>query len=177
MQLTILLFLINRKGDAVPVARTPLYTDYMGTLLDREVNRKQIARNQVPHVQEVTAFLGWHMHSGVETSPAAGRMSQNDIETTLLIYFRKTEGPEHEVATLFKAASDRFWALTSKEEQTFEFAVQPVREYFAAKFLAEWAGRDRRTPLAKQDILRGWSTAHTGSTPPGSTPGLPHRTS
>jgi hypothetical protein len=154
MQLTILLFLINRKGDAVPVARTPLYTDYMGTLLDREVNRKQIERDQVPSVQEVTAFLGWHMHSGVETSPAAGRMSQNDIETTLLIYFRKTEGPEHEVATLFKAASDRFWALTSKEEQTFEFAVQPVREYFAAKFLAEWAGRDRRTPLAKQDILR-----------------------
>ena len=37
---------------------------------------------------------------------------------------------------------------------TFEFAVQPVREYFAAKFLAEWAGRDRRMPLPKQDVLR-----------------------
>ena len=37
---------------------------------------------------------------------------------------------------------------------TFEFAVQPVREYFAAKFLAEWAGRDRRDPLPKQEILR-----------------------
>ncbi len=154
MQLTILLFLIRRKGDAVPVSRTPLYTDYMATLLDREVNRKQIDRNQVPHVQEVTAFLGWHMHSGVEKNPTAGRMTQNDIETTLLIYFRKTGGPEHEVASLFKAATDRFWALTSKEEKTFEFAVQPVREYFAAKFLAEWAGRDRREPLAKQEVLR-----------------------
>jgi hypothetical protein len=37
---------------------------------------------------------------------------------------------------------------------TFEFAIQPVREYFAAKFLAEWAGRDRRDPLPKEEILR-----------------------
>ena len=91
MQLTILLFLINRKGDAVPVSRTPLYTDYMTTLLDREVNRKQIDRDQVPRVQEVTAFLGWHMHSGVETKPTAGRMAQRDIEPTLYLYFRATE--------------------------------------------------------------------------------------
>jgi hypothetical protein len=154
MQLTILLFLINRKGDAVPVSRTPLYTDYMTTLLDREVNRKQIDRDQVPRVQEVTAFLGWHMHSGVETKPTAGRMAQRDIESTLYLYFRATEGPDQEAANLFKAASDRFWALTSKVDGTFEFAVQPVREYFAARFLAEWAGRDRREPLPKQQVLQ-----------------------
>jgi hypothetical protein len=154
MQLTILLFLINRKGEAVPVSRTPLYTDYMTTLLDREVNRQQIDREQVPRVQEVTAFLGWHMHSGVETTPTAGRLTQRDIESTLYLYFRETEGPDQEVGKLFKAASDRFWALTSKVEGTFEFAVQPVREYFAAKFLAEWAGRDRRDPLPKQEVLR-----------------------
>jgi hypothetical protein len=154
MQLTILLFLISRKGDAVPVSRTPLYTDYMTTLMDREVSRHFIARNQVPLVQEVTAFLGWHMHSGMESSPSAGRMTLVDIETTLLIYLRKTGGPDQEASRLFKAASDRFWALTSKEDGTFEFAVQPVREYFAAKFLAEWVGRERSEPLQKQAILR-----------------------
>ena len=154
MYLTILLFLINRKGDAVPVSPAPLFTDYMATLLDREVSRKQIGRDQVPRVQEVTAFLGWHMHSGVETEPDAGRMTQEDIETTLLVYFRRTEGPEQEAKNLFQAASDRFWALTSKVDGTFEFAVRPVREYFAARFLAEWAGRDRRAPLPKQEILR-----------------------
>jgi hypothetical protein len=154
MQLTILLFLINQKGDAVPVSRTPLYTDYLGTLLAREVNREQIDRNQVPQVQEVTAFLGWHMHSGVEVSPTSGRMTRDAIETTLLLYLRKTDGPVHDVATLFQAASDRFWALTSKEQTTFEFVVQPVREYFAAKFLAEWAGRDLCDPLPKQNVLQ-----------------------
>ena len=69
----------------------------MATLLDREVKRKLIERDQVSQVQEVTAFLGWRMHSGVESKPAAGRMTQSDIETTLLIYFRRTEGPEQEV--------------------------------------------------------------------------------
>ena len=106
MYLTILLFLINRKGDAVPVSPAPLFTDYMATLLDREVSRKQIGRDQVPRVQEVTAFLGWHMHSGVETEPDAGRMTQEDIETTLLVYFRRTEGPEQEAKNLF---APRFW--------------------------------------------------------------------
>jgi hypothetical protein len=154
MQLTILLFLINRKGDAVPTSLTPLYSDYMATLLDREVARNQIRREQVPRIHEVTAFLGWHMHAGVEADPAAGRMTRKDIETTLLLYFRATGGPEDEAEELLKAATDRFWALTSKVDGTFEFAVQPVREYFAARFLAEWAGRDRRDPLPKQDVLR-----------------------
>jgi hypothetical protein len=154
MQLTILLFLINRKGDAVPTSLTPLYSDYMAVLLDREVARKQIQREQVPRIHEVTAFLGWYMHAGVEADPAAGRMTRKDIETALLLYFRATEGPVDEAGELLKAATDRFWALTSKVDGTFEFAVQPVREYFAARFLAEWAGRDRREPLPKQDVLR-----------------------
>lgn len=154
MQLTILLFLINKNGESVPVARTPLYRDYLEALLSREVTRKQIAREQIPYVKEVTAFLGWHMHSGVETSPAAGRMTQADIETTLLVYFQRTEGPSQQVSALFRAATDRFWALSSKVEHTFEFAVQPLREYFAASFLADWAGRERHDVLSKQEVLR-----------------------
>ncbi|MFD0634815.1 NACHT domain-containing protein [Catenulispora yoronensis] len=154
MQLTILLYLINKKGEAVPTARTALYTDYLDTLLVREVSRKQIERGQVPQVQEITAFLGWHMQSGVEKKAAAGRMTVRDIETALLVYLHQTEGPTTDIEVLFRAASDRFWALTSKVAGTFEFAVQPLREYFAARFLAEWAGRDRREPLPKQQVLQ-----------------------
>ncbi len=153
MQLTILLHLIKKKGDAVPVARTPLYTDYMETLLDREVDRKLIDRSQVDRVKEVTSFLGWHMHSGVEVKQSVGRLTKKQIVGDLLVYFHQTEGPTEQAEALFAAASDRFWALTSKVDGTFEFAVQPVREYFAAKYLAEWAGRDRREPLPKQAIL------------------------
>ncbi|MFC8408748.1 NACHT domain-containing protein [Arthrobacter sp. NPDC057259] len=154
MQLTILLFLISRKGDAVPVSRTPLYTDYMDTFMDREVNKQQIHRDHVPHVIEVTSFLGWHMQSGVESERGADRMTLQAIQDTLFLYFRRTGGPVDRAEELFQAVTDRFWALTSKSEGTFEFAVQPVREYFAAKFLAEWAGQDRRDPLPKSDVLK-----------------------
>lgn len=154
MQLTILLYLISKKGDAVPVTRTPLYSDYMSTLMDREVDRRQIPRESVPDVQEVTAFLGWHMQSGVEETPTAGRMLAKDIVTTLMIYFRQTGRDVGLAEQLFKAATDRFWALTSNVDEMFEFAVQPVREYFAARFLAEWAARSWEQPLRKQDVLR-----------------------
>ncbi|QXQ11299.1 NACHT domain-containing NTPase [Paeniglutamicibacter sp. Y32M11] len=154
MQLTILLFLISRKGDAVPISRTPLYTDYMETFMDREVNKQQIHRDHVPHVIEVTSFLGWHMQSGVESQRGADHMTLQAIQDTLFLYFRRTDGPVDRAAELFQAVTDRFWALTSKSEGTFEFAVQPVREYFAAKFLAEWAGQDRRDPLPKSDVLK-----------------------
>jgi hypothetical protein len=154
MQLTILLFLISRKGDAVPISRTPLYSDYMNTFMDREVSRQQIQRDHVPHVIEVTSFLGWHMQSGVEGKRGADRMTLQAIQDTLYLYFRRTGGPTERAAELFQAVTDRFWALTSKSEGTFEFGVQPVREYFAARFLAEWAGEDSREPLSKADILR-----------------------
>jgi hypothetical protein len=154
MQLTILLFLIKTNWEAVPESRTPLYTDYLRTLLDREVTRNQIEPRQVPRVTEATSFLGWHMQSGVETVADAGRMSLEDIETTLLLYFRQAGNNDIDVEDLFKAVSDRFWALTSKDDGSFEFAVQPVREYFAARFLADWAGGDQRDPLPKQAVLR-----------------------
>lgn len=154
MQLAILLYLISKKGDSVPVARTPLYADYMSTLMDREVARGQIGRNAVAQVQEVTAFLGWHMQAGVETNPTAGAMTRKDIETTLMLYLREVGADSSDAATLFRAASDRFWALTSETDELFKFAVQPVREYFAARFLAEWAGREQREPLSKQSVLR-----------------------
>lgn len=154
MQLTILLFLISRKGDAVPISRTPLYTEYMQTLLDREVSKQQIERDHVPQVNEVTSFLGWYMQSGVEGKRGADRMTLQNIEITLMVYFRLTGGPSDRVEELFKTVTDRFWALASKVEGTFEFAVQPVREYFAAKYLAEWAGMDQRDPLPKHEVLR-----------------------
>ena len=40
----------------------------------------------------------------------------------------------------FTAVTDRVWALTSKVQGTFEFDVQPLREFFAARFLNEFAG-------------------------------------
>lgn len=155
MQLAILLFLIHRRRDAVPVSRTPLYTAYMETLMDREVSRKQIDRDRVAQVHEVTSYLGWHMHSGVEIDAGAERMSRPSIVQELWNYFysMNNEKTTSDIESLFSAASERFWALSSKSQGTFEFAVQPVREYFAARFLADYAGRNQPQPLLKRDVL------------------------
>jgi hypothetical protein len=152
MQLTILLYLINRRGESVPTARTPLYTQYMDTLLDREVEKSQIVNENIPHVHEVTSYLGWRMQGGVEEDTTAGRQTVKALEQALLVYLHEIEGPVDLAKTLFTAVTDRFWALTSKIDGTFEFSVQPTREYFAARFLAEYAGM-WGTAALKQEIL------------------------
>jgi hypothetical protein len=152
MQLTILLYLMNRRGESVPAARTPLYTQYMDTLLDREVVKSDIVKDNRRSVEEVTSYLGWHMQSRSEMDAGHGRMPLKSIERALLVYLYEVEGQTDLVKTIFTAVSDRFWALSSKVSGTFEFAVQPVREYFAARFLAQYAGLDGPSVL-KADVL------------------------
>jgi hypothetical protein len=42
MQLTILLYLIQKRGDSVPAGGTDLYRSYMETFLDREARMGQL---------------------------------------------------------------------------------------------------------------------------------------
>lgn len=154
MHLTILLYLINKRGEAVPSARTAIYSAYMDALMDREIERDQIDKDDVDRIHETTSWLGWRMHAGVETDPSLGKLPLKGIRTALFAYLQEVEGPEHLLDKLFTASSDRFWALTSKEGETYEFAVQPVREYFAARYLAKYAG------MLGQPVLKGDLLAH-----------------
>ena len=152
MHLTILLYLINKRGEAVPSARTAIYSAYMDALMDREIERDQIDKDDVDRVHETTSWLGWRMQSGVETDASLGKLPIKRIRSELFNYLQEVEGPEDLLDKLFKASADRFWALTSKEGETYEFAVQPVREYFAARYLAHYAGMLSK-PVLKGDLL------------------------
>ena len=152
MHLTILLYLINKRGEAVPTARTAIYSAYMDALMDREIERDQIDKDDVDRVHETTSWLGWRMQSGVETDASLGKLPLKRIRSELFNYLQEVEGPEELLDKLFKASADRFWALTSKEGETYEFAVQPVREYFAARYLAKYAGMLSK-PVLKGDLL------------------------
>ncbi|MGW6035971.1 NACHT domain-containing protein [Gordonia terrae] len=154
MHLTILLYLINKRGEAVPSARTAIYSAYMDALMDREIERDQIDKDDVDRVHETTSWLGWRMHSGVETDPSLGKLPLKRIRRELFSYLQEVEGPEQLLDKLFQASADRFWALTSKEGETYEFAVQPVREYFAARYLAKYAG------MLSFPVLKGTLLAH-----------------
>jgi hypothetical protein len=141
MQLTILLYLLKQHGDATPNQRTELYDAYMALLLAREANKHpESVRKHRTDLMEIVPFLGWYIQSRAEEDGHSGRMSHADVEAAMK-HFQRTYGkPEDVVDELFEAATDRLWALTSKEEGTFEFEVLPLREYFAARFLYRYAG-------------------------------------
>jgi hypothetical protein len=141
MQLTILLFLLRQQGDATPDQRTELYDAYMNLLLAREANKHpESVRKYRNELMEIVPFLGWYLQSRAEEHGHSGRMAYAEVEAAMK-HFQRTYGkPEDVVDDLFEAATDRLWALTSKEEGTFEFEVLSLREYFAARYLYRYSG-------------------------------------
>lgn len=141
MQLTILLFLLRQHGDATPSQRTELYDAYMSMLLAREANKHpESVRKHRTELMEIVPFLGWYLQSRAEEQGHSGRMAHVEVEAAMK-HFQRTYGkPENIVDELFEAATDRLWALTSKEQGTFEFEVLSLREYFAARYLYRYAG-------------------------------------
>ncbi|MFF2386331.1 NACHT domain-containing protein [Streptomyces sp. NPDC058108] len=144
MQLTILLFLMQRRANSVPNSRTALYTSYMETFLDREAEKTATVHEHRADLEEVTAFLGWHLQARAEAENGNGQMPTRELLKAVMNYLFDVDKDESMFNDLFTAVTDRVWALTSKVQGTFEFDVQPLREYFAARYLYEYAGADRR---------------------------------
>ncbi|MET9378812.1 hypothetical protein ABZX98_32545 [Streptomyces sp. NPDC002992] len=153
MQLTILLYLLHKRGNSVPANRTDLYTSYMETFLDREAAKTPAVDEHRTDLEEVTSFLGWHLQAAAEKEGGNGQLPIRELRRVILNYLFTVEKNIALVDDLFTAVTDRVWALTSKAQGTFEFDVQPLREYFAARYMYEFAGADRRT-FDRSEILR-----------------------
>lgn len=145
MQLTILLYLIHQRGEAVPQRRTDLYADYLQSFLDREAAKSRSVRLYREPLEEVTAFLGWFLQSRAERDSGNGRARRSDLMQAMK-YFLVDNGRDVAlVDELFTAVTTRVWALTSRVTDTFEFDVQSIREYFAARYIFD------RAPTAQTD--------------------------
>ncbi|RDI26695.1 NACHT domain-containing protein [Lentzea flaviverrucosa] len=144
MQLTILLYLIQKRGESIPQTRTELYRSYMETFLDREAAKTSAVQKHRDDLEEVTAFLGWHFQALAELDGADSQLSVKEIKKAVLGYLYEAQKSTHLVDELFTAVTDRVWALTSKEQDSFRFDVQPVQEYFAASYLFHVAGAEQR---------------------------------
>lgn len=147
MQLTILLYLLHLQGHSVPDKRTPLYDDYMKTFLNREAEKSASVRDNRENLEEVTAYLGWYLQGLAEQQGSNGRLGTTDLKTEIFRYLSAAQKDTGLVDALFTDVTDRVWALASKAQGTFEFDVQPVREFFAAKYLSQYASAD------KSDVL------------------------
>jgi predicted outer membrane lipoprotein len=139
MQLTILLHLIRTKGDSLPTARTSLYRAYMDLFLARESAKTRAVLDNLSDLEEATAFIGWFMHALTEVDATSIRLPAARIIREMRMYLASVQKATDGVEGLFEALRDRVWVLTSKHTGTYEFDVQSIREFFAARFLYEFA--------------------------------------
>ncbi|WP_393078267.1 NACHT domain-containing protein [Streptomyces sp. LN704] len=138
MQLAILLWLVRKKGPSLPDKRTALYREYMETFLDREAEKSDIIRDERELILDLHGYVAWVLHCLAETGESNGSISEPKLKSLLKKYLvlrgykrKKLELVDH----LFTGMTDRVMVLTSRVLNTFEFEVQPLREYFAARYL------------------------------------------
>ncbi|MEO8619933.1 MAG: hypothetical protein ABI625_02635 [bacterium] len=145
MQLAILLTLINTRGVSLPEKRTALYGSYMDLFISREAEKSDTVRTHRDLLLSLHGFIAWVLHSEAETNEGdqRGRISQERL-LRLVAEYLDNDGRDPALASkLFAGVVERVVALTSRLEGSFEFDVQPLREYFAARYLYETSQHSR----------------------------------
>lgn len=148
MQLAILLQLMHVQGAALPDKRTALYEEYMKIFLNREVEKKQIAGDHRELILSLHGLLAWVLQIQAETGQGSGSITKEALRTEVANYLIDEEFDPNLADTLLTGTVERVGALVSRVQGMFEFEVQPLREYFAARHLYKTApnsppGRER----------------------------------
>lgn len=139
MQLTILLSLIYNRGSSLPDKRTALYYSYVDLFFNREAEKTPIVKKYRDLLLDIHKYIAWILHSEAEQYGKSGRITQEDLQKVIHSYLDQ-EGHEVDIAReLVTGAIERIVALVSRVEGTYEFEVQPLREYFVARYLYETA--------------------------------------
>lgn len=148
MQLSILLSLVQRRGASLPDKRTELYNAYFDIFLDREAEKSPVVRDNRDLLFDIHRFLGFHLHANAELRKTSGRIKHEDLKWLLRDYLSSERQPYDLIDDLLTGMVERFGALISRVQGQYEFEVQPLQEYFAARHLNDTApssppGRER----------------------------------
>ncbi len=149
MQLAILLSLINTLGSSLPDKRTALYDEYIKLFINREVEKDRTVLRYRELLIDIHRYLAWLLHSNAEKGNSRGSIPREQLMETLRTYLSDERRDPRLVDELFQGVTERVMALVQRVEGAYEFEVQPLREYFCAKYLYETApyspvGRQRR---------------------------------
>ena len=165
MQLAILLSLIHRRGVSLPDKRTALYDDYVSMFFDRESEKATVVKENRDLLLRIHRYLAWVLQSEVEGgsqstsrtrssgTSLSGTIAEGDLKT-LLEDFLEEEGSDPTlVDRLFSGMVERVVAIVSRVEGLYQFDVQTLREYFAARHLYQTAqysppGNERRGTIS-----------------------------
>ncbi|MGV9715422.1 NACHT domain-containing protein [Rhodococcus pyridinivorans] len=139
MQLTILLNLVHARGQALPDHRTSLYDSYVEVFFNRESDKSRTVRDNRQLLVDLHGFLAWRVQSDAEANHTNGRLTHDELRNLIADFISRREYDDDVVSALFDGVVQRIVALVSRVEGTFEFEVQPLREYFAARHLYDTA--------------------------------------
>ena len=132
MQLAILLSLMLTRGASLPDKRTALYDYYIDRFFSREAEKSSIVLSHRELLIDIHRYLAWLLHSEAEKNNARPSVRQERLQQMVEEYLAR-EGHNPALAKeLFTGMVERVVALVSRVQGTFEFEVQPLREYFAA---------------------------------------------
>ena len=139
MQLAIFISLLRTRGESLPNKRTALYDSYIDLFFNREAEKNQIIRDNRELIIDIHKYLAWVLHSEAELYNNNGCITLENLIIRLKAYLEKEEHPTNIAEELFQVVKERVCALVSRVQGTYEFEVQPLREYFSAKYLYQTA--------------------------------------
>jgi hypothetical protein len=155
MQLTILLTLILQVGHSLPDARTDLYRAYVDLFMTREAEKDAVVRRHKSLLLQIVEFLAWELQSQAEAVGDNGSISSADLRDLVSGYLQRAQRDTSILNELFERGLDRIYVLVQRVEGLYEFEVQPLREYFAAKYLYATAPMQSRwAQIVKGDRLQ-----------------------
>ena len=138
MQLTILLSLIHNRGSSLPDKRTALYDSYVDHFFNREAEKTSIVKKYRDLLLDIHKYIAWVLHSEAEQG-GNGSITETELHSRIQKYLEEQGHNVDLAGELVSGALERIVALVSRVEGTYEFEVQPLREYFAARYLYETA--------------------------------------
>ncbi len=136
MQLTILLSLVYNRGPSLPEKRTSMYDAYMDMFFSRESEKSDVVRDNRELLIDIHRYLAWKLQTAAEAGDS-GSIERGALRSTLFEYLDREGEDTSIVDSLFNGIIERVGALVSRVQETYEFEVQPLREYFAARHLYE----------------------------------------
>lgn len=185
MQLAILLNLIFSVGHSLPDERTALYREYVNLFMNRESEKTAAVRQHRAIISEIVEYLAWMLQAGAETDRGSGGIDEKALRAVVDSYLSRKEFDPAIAEEVFSQGIERVWVLVQRVEGRFEFEVQPLREYFAAKHLYATApmiqyrhdegGGDRSERFEAIAVNPYWSNVvrfYAGFYQPGEIPGL-----
>ena len=148
MQLAILLSLIHRRGISLPDKRTALYDSYIDIFFDREAEKALVVKENRDLLIRIHRYLAWILQAGAEvdwesssskgtsrTSLSSGSIAEHDLRALLREFLERDGSDPALVDRLFGGVVERVVAIVSRVQGLYEFDVQTLREYFAARHL------------------------------------------